>query len=130
MVEVRIPVSFGTSIRGDIDRLWVALEPTMPAGEYSRACRRHGGEPDFLKRFVGEYEVLGRMALVSLEHEETLILTLPAQPRHELERFRENQFKIRGLDGYLVEFKTVADGTVTQATFVQPTGVFEAVKKI
>ena len=129
VVEVRIPVSFGTSIGGDIDRLWVALEPTMPAGEYSRAPDDIGVTPDFLKRFVGEYEVLGRTAVVSLEHEDALVLTLPAQPRHELERYRENQFKIKGLDGYLVEFKTDSDGTVTHAIFVQPTGVFEAEKK-
>jgi hypothetical protein len=129
VVEVRIPVSFGTSIRGDVDRLWVALEPTMPAGEYSRAADDAQVSPDFLRQFVGEYEVLGRTALVSLEHEDTLLLTLPGQPRHELERYKENQFKIKGLDGYLVEFKTDAKGTVTQAIFVQPTGAFEAIKK-
>jgi hypothetical protein len=129
VVEVRIPVSFGTGIRGDIDRLWVGLEPRMPAGEYTRAADNTKVGPKFFKRFVGEYEVLGRLAVVSLEHDDTLILTLPGQPRHELDPYQRNQFKIKGLDGYLVEFKTETDGNVTHAIFVQPVGVFEATKK-
>jgi hypothetical protein len=57
------------------------------------------------------------------------VVTLPRQPRRELEPYRDSEFKIKGLAGYTVKFTKDTAGAVTSAIFTQPTGVFTAIRK-
>ncbi len=127
--EVRFPVSFGTGLKGDVDRLSLALEPTMAPSEFTRVADQSMRERSFLERFVGEYEIMGRPLTVSLEGEHSLIVNVPGQPAHELNPFRGTEFKIKGLSGYFLEFKEDASGNVTGVMFTQPGGSFEATKR-
>ncbi|HEV3309547.1 MAG TPA: serine hydrolase [Chloroflexota bacterium] len=123
---VRFPVNFRTGVAGDIDSLVIALETAMPPQEFLRTVDPTLASREFLRQFVGEYEIMSRIATVSLENENLLALNLPGQPRHELEPHRGSEFKIKGLDGFRVEFKLDAAGEVTHAVLIQPMGVFEA----
>jgi hypothetical protein len=116
-------------MRGEVESLVVALEPAMPALEFSRAPDPAMAGREFLSRFVGEYELLGRTVAVTLENEETLVLALPMQPKRELEPYRGTTFTLKGLDGYLLDFRADDDGRVTGLEVVHPMGVFEARKK-
>jgi CubicO group peptidase (beta-lactamase class C family) len=127
--EVRFPVSFSTGLRGDIDRLFVALESTMAPSEFTRAADQSMRQRSFLERFVGDYEIMGRSLMVMLEGEDKLVVDIPGQPKHELEPYRGTEFKIKGLPGYFLEFKEDEKGAVTSVQFTQPGGVFEAKKK-
>jgi hypothetical protein len=80
-----------------------------------------------LRQYVGEYELSGQSATVALQ-EEGLALSVPGQPTYELVPARGTVFSVKGLSGYSVRF-IVEAGEVTAASFVQPNGVFRAVKK-
>jgi Domain of unknown function (DUF3471) len=106
IVEVRFPVSFATGLKGDIDRLSIALEPTIAPSEFMRVADQTMRERSFLERFVGEYEIMGRFLTVTLEGDHALIVNVPGQPAHELDPYRGTEFKVRGLSRYFLEFKT------------------------
>jgi CubicO group peptidase (beta-lactamase class C family) len=127
--EVRFPISFLTGLKGDVDRLQVAMEPTMNPSEFTRKADASMRDRRFLERFVGEYEIMGRSLTVMLEGEHALIVDVPGQPKHELEPFRGTEFKVKGVSGFFLEFKVDESGTVTSAVFTQPGGVFEAPRK-
>lgn len=124
--DVRFALNFRTTMRGDIDGLVIALEPAMPAMEFERVADPSMTGRDFLTRFVGEYELMGRTVPVTLENEHTLVLSLPMQPRRELEPHHGTSFTLKGMDGYMLEFKSEANGAITGIEIVHPMGVFQA----
>jgi CubicO group peptidase (beta-lactamase class C family) len=126
--DLRFTLNFRSTVRGDVDSLVTALEPAMPAMEFTRVADASMTTQEFLRPFVGEYELMGRVVPVTLENDRTLVLTLPAQPRRELEPHHGTSFTLKGMDGYILEFKTDAGGAVTGMEVVHPMGVFEAKK--
>jgi CubicO group peptidase (beta-lactamase class C family) len=127
--QVRFPISFLTGLKGDVDRLRVAMEPTMDPSEFIRKADAAMQERRFLERFVGEYEVMGRPLTVTLEGEHALIVAVPGQPKHELEPFRGTEFKVKGAAGFFLEFKVDEAGRVTGALLTNPAGAFEAPRR-
>jgi hypothetical protein len=127
--ELRVPVSFITGMKGDIEKLLVPIEPALPPREFVRAPDQSLRERSFLERFVGEYELMGRVMTVTLEGEHALIVSLPGAPVYELEPFKGTEFRIKGLAGYSITFQTDESGAVTGAVVSQPVGVFTATKK-
>jgi len=122
----RFSLNFRTSMRGDVDSLVIALEPAMPAMEFTRIADPAMTGREFLSRFVGEYELMARTVPVTLENESTLVMALPMQPKRELEPHHGTSFTLKGMDGYMLDFKTGPAGEVTGIEIVHPMGVFEA----
>ena len=120
-------LTFRTNVRGDIDRVQVPLQPDVDPIEFLRQPPDSMSDPSFLKRFVGEYEVMGATATVALRGE-TLTVTLPRQPTYELVPYHDAEFDLKGMKGYSVRF-LVQDGAVTEMIFIQPNGVFTAERK-
>jgi CubicO group peptidase (beta-lactamase class C family) len=127
--ELRVPVSFITGMKGDIEKLLTPIEQALPPREFVRAPDKSLRERSFLERFVGEYELMGRVMTVTLEGEHALIVSLPGAPVYELEPFKGTEFRIKGLAGYSITFQTDESGAVTGAVVSQPVGVFTATKK-
>ena len=84
----------------------------MPPMEFHRVADASMASRDFLTKFVGEYSLMGRTFPVTLENETTLILTLPMQPKRELEPRQGTSFSIKGMDAYLLEFIITDGGSV------------------
>lgn len=118
---------FRTNLRGDIDRVQVALQPDVDPIEFVRQPPDSMSDPKFLKQFVGDYDVMGATATVALRGK-TLSVTIPGQPTYELEPYRGTEFDLKGLKGYSVRF-TMQDGAVKEMIFIQPNGVFTADRK-
>ncbi len=122
-----LKLSFLTDARGEIDRLSVPLEASVGDIVFTRRPPAELSDARQLRQYVGEYELSGQSATVTLQ-EEGLALSVPGQPTYELVPSRGTVFSVKGLSGYSVRF-IVEAGEVTAASFVQPNGVFRAVKK-
>ena len=82
----------------------------------------------FLKQLAGDYELSGQVVKVSLQGA-TLTATVPGQPPYELVPTRDNTFDLKSLSGFHAKFTLKADGSAEKMTFIQPNGVFEALRK-
>lgn len=123
-----LKLTFQANVLGDIDRIAVPLEAGAPDIVFTRRPPAELSEAHQLRQYTGEYELSGQTATVALEGTGRLTLTVPGQPVYELVPYRGTIFNVKGLNGYSVRF-IVEGGEVTAASFVQPNGVFRAVKK-
>ncbi|HEY4490642.1 MAG TPA: serine hydrolase, partial [Acidobacteriota bacterium] len=121
-------ISFLTNLRGDIDRLSVALEAGIEETVFRYKPPASMNDPNFLRQFPGEYELLGLTISVALRADNRLTLTVPGQPEYELEPYRGTEFNLKDQPGFSVKF-TMQQGKVTEAIFIQPNGVFTAKRK-
>jgi CubicO group peptidase (beta-lactamase class C family) len=122
-------VSFATSLKGEIESLSIALEPAVKEITFKRATDQSMRKKSFLEPFVGEYEVMGIVATVTLRGEKALFLTVPGQPDYELFPYQGTTFQIKDHANFSVEFKRDEAGNVTEAVITQPQGTMAAKKK-
>lgn len=122
-----LKLSFLTNARGEVDRVTVPLEASVGDIVFTRRPPAELSDARQLRQYVGEYELSGQSATVTLQ-EGGLALSVPGQPTYQLVPARGTVFNVKGLSGYSVRF-IVEAGEVTAASFVQPNGVFRAVKK-
>lgn len=81
-----------------------------------------------LEKYVGEYSMGQATAKVYLKGN-TLYVFVPGQPEYETEVGDDHTFILKALKGFSVKFELGADQKVTSLLFIQPNGVFKAVKK-
>ncbi|HVP49714.1 MAG TPA: serine hydrolase [Candidatus Bathyarchaeia archaeon] len=127
--ELKSKVAFASDLKGNIASLSVQLEPSVKDIAFTRAADKGMMEKEFLEKFVGTYVLSGAEVKVSLREGKGLILSVPGQPDYELVPYRGTEFKLKGVEGYSVEFKQDAGGAVTEALVHQPNGTFPAKKK-
>ncbi|GHO76789.1 penicillin-binding protein [Ktedonobacter sp. SOSP1-85] len=127
--EVHIKGSFITNLDGDIESFSLPIEPDATPIAFMRVAAKHLQEKSVLEQFCGAYEVMDQAATVAFKGEHILSLTLPGQPTYELEPYKEDSFRVKGLSGYSVAFQRDEAGVVTQALFKQPFGTLVATKK-
>ncbi len=121
-------VIFFSNENGDVDRLAVKLEPLVDAIEFRRRAPEELHSLSYLRQFEGEYVLSGALVTVKLKGQR-LTLTLPGQPEYILEPYKPNRFNLKGLSGYRAVFEKGKKGEITAVKFLQPNGVFRAVKK-
>ncbi|HOD66057.1 MAG TPA: serine hydrolase [candidate division Zixibacteria bacterium] len=126
--KARSFLSFSTNTFGDIDRLSVVLEPTLPPIEFVRRPDSRLSEPAYLAQFTGDY-LLEQLAVTVAIQADRLTVTVPGQPTYTLLPYRNDEFTFRDLSGYSVAFDRAKDGRITGLRFKQPNGVFSAEKR-
>lgn len=117
------------NLDGDIESFSLPIEPDAKPIAFMRVAGKHLQEKSVLEQFCGTYEVMDQTATVAFKGEHILSLTLPGQPTYELEPYKEDSFRVKGLSGYSVAFQRDEAGVVTQALFKQPFGTLIATKK-
>lgn len=105
-------ITFLTNQKGDIDRLSVPLEPTVSPIVFTRKASEQMKDPAFLSQFLGDYEIMGMTATVSLQGK-TLFVTIPSQPTAELVPYKDTEFTIKGAESSSVRF-VLENGKVTE----------------
>lgn len=123
--EQSMLVSFFSNSKGDIERLTCPLEPMVDEIEFARLPDSRLRDPEYLQRFLGEYELMGEQLTITMKGDGTLVITVPGQPPYDLEPYKGTEFVFRALDGYAVEF-SMDDGKVEEMIIKQPNGVFTA----
>ncbi len=118
-------IQFHNDMDGEVEVVSVPLEPAVAPIRFTRRPDAELSDPVYLQRFVGGYELAGAVARVALTGN-TLSVTVPGQPTHELEPGRDNHFTLKGLVGYRVQFIFDDEVEVMEALFKQPNGFFPA----
>jgi CubicO group peptidase (beta-lactamase class C family) len=117
---------FHPDVKGNITKVSVPFQVGVKDIEFTRMPERKGKE--FLQKFAGDYDFSGVMACIALKGEFTLVLQVPGQPPYELQYYRDNEFNLKGLNGFSVKFKLSDSGQVISIESHQPNGVFSAKK--
>jgi hypothetical protein len=89
----------------------------------------HQTDPEFLAKLVGDYELEAQKMNISLR-DKRLILSITGQPNYELMPYQKNEFKLKDLNGFSVEFIFNQEKTKSiEMKFIQPNGIFIAKRK-
>lgn len=116
-------IQFLTNLKGDVDRLAIPLEPSVREIVFERLPDAKMSDPAYLQRFTGDYELATQVVKVGVQGNR-LTLAVPGQPQYELIPDRNDEFNLKGLNGYSVRFSADKEGSIT-AFFNQPEGVYE-----
>ncbi len=128
MGDEKVKFRFLTNTRGDVDRISTLLESLIDEIVFERRAPATMSDPEFLARFVGEYDLLGQVVRVEDKDDSTLVAIIPGQPTYDLKPYRGTEYNLKGLTGFSVEFVIDGKDKVVEANFIQPNGIFTAVK--
>ena len=117
-------VSFASNTKGDVDKLMVQLEPMVDEIVFSRKPSEKLSEKAYLEKFVGEYKLEEMVIKVTFKGD-VLVAMPTGQPTLELDPYKENEFNLKGLQGYSVTFNLENDKAI-EMVFHQPNGIFTA----
>lgn len=126
--ELTLKVQFETDLDGTVEQVAIPLESAVDPIVFTRTASEELTAADYLQQFVGEYSFRGQTLTVRLRGDNALTLTVPGQPTYELRPTRENNFAIKDLSGFNVEFATEG-GQVARMILHQPNGTFTAERK-
>lgn len=123
------PILFELNPAGDVESLKVNLEPSTKAIEFSKVPKPKELTREDLQKLVGDYDLGGQIAKVSLKNDKTLVLNVPGQPEYELVPIDTNKFNIKSLNGFTIQFNTNDKNEVFELLSIQPNGTFKATRK-
>lgn len=121
-------LSFGGNLKGEIDKLWILMEPNVKDIEFVKKVEIMPLTKADLEKYVGQYDFGGAEAKIYIKGENTLMMFVPGQPDYELQAIKEHEFQLKGLKGFTVKF-TVEGNKVTELASIQPNGTFKAKRK-
>jgi hypothetical protein len=116
---------FQLNPEGDVNAISVPVDMGLKPVTFTRVPEQAAVEKGMLEQYAGTYELMGVSVRVALRGQQTLILTVPGQPQYELVPFTGERFRLKGVEGFSVEF-TREGGQVTGMVFHQPNGDFPA----
>ncbi len=116
---------FHADLDGNIATVQSTLEARTGPIVFTRAADSRLSDPDYLRRFVGDYDLPGQKVTIALTGN-ALTVILPGQPVYTLEPGLSGRFVLQEVRMISVGFETDDEGNVTKAIFYQPNGVFEA----
>jgi CubicO group peptidase (beta-lactamase class C family) len=121
-------LTFRANSRGNVGSVSAPFEPATPEIVFTRKADACFLDPDYLKRFVGEYELADVTIVIGLRGN-VLTADIPGEPQYELVPDQNGEFTLKGVSVVSARFVTDEEGRVTSVLINQPQGVFEAKKK-
>lgn len=118
-------LNFGTNPQGEIDRLTVSLDEAEAT--FLRMADASLADPNVLARYVGKYEQGGTIVEVTMTGN-TLLLTVPGQPKYELLPSKPRMFKMKQFSDVTFEF-VIENGRVKSMKQKDPSGEYELARK-
>lgn len=118
---------FSSAKDGSIHTLSLPLQPGLKDIVFTRD-EGFTVKTDDLKKYAGEY-TLGPQAVSFVIRGNSLFALLPPQPDYELIPTAKDEFKLKIMEGFKVKFKIDESGKASEASFIQPNGVFTAKRK-
>lgn len=122
--------NFDTNNSGEISSVRVKIEDALDHPiEFKRQPTLVDVDPATLDKYVGEYEISGMVLKVYTKNNNNLYLFVPGQPEYELLPTSKNEFKLKALEGYSVEFVNNDSKPASEILLKQPNGTFKASRK-
>lgn len=122
----RLALSFSTDRDGNVASLSAQFEPMVADIVFMRAPGGDCMDADFRAACVGRWRHGSITHEVSLQHDGELTLKPDYQPLYHLRPYQSGIFSIVELEGFRVEFRRGATGSVDELVFHQPNGTFIA----
>jgi CubicO group peptidase (beta-lactamase class C family) len=128
-LDLDIKMHFIDDAKGKVIAVASTLEAMVDDIVFDKLPSSKQSDPAFLKLLVGKYDLGGQQVEIKIEGETKLTAILPGQPVYTLEPYQDNEFKLKGLNGFSCEF-TFDEGKKVPSglKFIQPNGVFTAKK--
>jgi CubicO group peptidase (beta-lactamase class C family) len=117
----RLKFTFMTDVAGDITAVSVPFQPDVKPIVFTRKPERLTRQQ--LESLTGTYELGPNTVAVSLQRDDTLVMTIPGAPQYELVPVRGTLFNVKQIEGFSVEFKG------DQIVFYQPGGTYAGKRK-
>ncbi len=129
-LESDMLITFYTNKDGVVEKLSAPIEPSLPEDlVFARLPPDLLNDEKYVAAISGSYELEGTTCKVEKKGAK-LYVTLPGQPPYELQPYRENEFKLKNLNGYSLRFYFEnGKDKASSAEFHQPDGVYKAVRK-
>jgi len=115
-------ISFHTGSRGEIEKMTIPFEPEVPDISFIKSPMDSFITPDYLKSFVGIYEIHGSPIEISLQKEQLCVI-IPGKPQYELIPVIKNEFVVKSLSGFTVRFILNDNLTVNEVLLIHPYGI-------
>lgn len=124
-------LSFHQHKDGGLEKLGIALEPTLPEDIFfTRVPPDVLSDTIYMGSLTGMYELDNMVVTVSYQ-QGRLTALVPGQPLYELLPHKTHFFRLKGLNGFSLEFVfEKGQAKSTQIKFHQPNGIFTAKRKI
>ncbi len=127
--KIDLRFNFHTGDKGDIGAVIIKMEPAADPIEFIHQDAFTVPDMERIKDYSGEYAIGTIVARIYTKTDNTLYLFVPGQPEYELIPAGTNKFTIKMLQGYSVEFVEDSNRKIDGMLFIQPNGIFRAVKK-
>ncbi|MCK5400663.1 MAG: serine hydrolase, partial [Flavobacteriaceae bacterium] len=122
--------NFITNDAGDISGVKAKIEPALTDPIiFKREPYTIEVDKETLKKYVGEFELVGTVIKFYIKNNDTLYLFVAGQPEYELLATDEHKFALKILDGFKLEFFEDDEGNINEVLMIQPNGSFKAKRK-
>jgi CubicO group peptidase (beta-lactamase class C family) len=128
LIDLNLKLQFATNLKGYVDAVAVPLEPAVPPIVFTKRPDKKLSDPDYLKRFVGDYELAGETLTIRLQGHVLMFEQKGARAR-ELVPDRDDEFNVKRLEGLSIRFVADANGKLVAMALATPDGVFTAQRK-
>jgi CubicO group peptidase (beta-lactamase class C family) len=118
-------LTFRTNVNGLVARLEAPFEPTLEEIVFKKKPNAKLFDPDYLKRFVGQYQLVDQTLTINLKGN-SLSLYIPGQMEYDLEPVLVDEFVIEQAKVISVRFKMDEKGQTMALELIQPGGIYEA----
>jgi hypothetical protein len=128
LVDLNLKLQFQANFKGYVDGVLVPLEPSVKPILFSKLPEKKLSDPEYLKRFTGEYELAGQTVTIRLQGHVLMFEQKGARPV-ELVPDRDDEFNLKRRTGLSARFVTDGKGKVVEMALSTPDGVFSAKRK-
>lgn len=117
-------IKFEQDMGGSIQSFKLSLEPALDPYTFTKIAEPQHEDPKYRALVVGTYHLAGLDVHIKDENGK-LIMAPVGQPSWELESYKKDEFKPKGLPGFSMKFK-FKDGKANELVMFQPNGTFVA----
>jgi hypothetical protein len=78
--------------------------------------------------YIGNYKIANQTFNIFTKNDNTLYMLVKGQPEYQLIFHTKNKFKVKGLDGFSIEFNNIMNNVFTEVLLLQPQGNFKAIR--
>lgn len=126
--ESNIKFNFSTNNEGKIESFSSLSEEDVKPAVFTLKSRLIDLDPKTLEQYTGDY-LLGTTAIQVSIREKSLFVNVSGQPEYETVPMDNHSFKLKRLNGYSVIFDTKDHKKAKAVFFIQPNGIFKAIRK-
>lgn len=123
-----IYINFLSNQEGKIQSLTMPLDGSEKPVVFDIKAEEKIFTSNELAKYIGDYS-LGNATVKIYLKDGKLYLFVPGQPEYETIFVEDQTFNLKALKGFSVRFGDLVNGKASDITFIQPNGVFKAVRK-